>query len=285
MLLFHVGGFLVLYAVMRLQAYCRSIRGQSAVAGTFPSIPAISFITNTSGRTRAAKARMSYLVQMLGAEASDFLSRQPVSPAWRLIRASRVLVRRSAFLGRCDTLHPLCAAADLRCLHAVPGLAGIPRRSGAMSTPPRWNAQADHRGRSGGLASRDQEACTNGGGFFKPRRAPFENRGPVEFVQMISIFTLGAALTNVLAAWSATAPGLGDPVGDGRAVHPGVIVTYWRSTHLRVAGARAHRRQYGSKEVRFGIVASACRGDHHGRVCGAVNAMHDSFTALGGMIP
>ena len=133
---------------------------------------------------------------------------------------------------------------------------------------------------------------TNGGGFFNANAAhPFENPTALSnFVQMISIFVLGAALTNVF----------GRMVGNqrqGRAVLAvmgvlfiaGVIVTYW-------AEANGNSRTDGSlgltggnmegKEVRFGIVASSLFAViTTDASCGAVNAMHDSFTALGGMIP
>ena len=132
---------------------------------------------------------------------------------------------------------------------------------------------------------------TNGGGFFNANAAhPFENPTALSnFVQMISIFAIGAALTNVF----------GRMVGDQRqgwAVFAvmallflgGVIVTYWAEaggTHtLQALGLTGGNME--GKEVRFGIVASALFAViTTAASCGAVNAMHDSFTALGGMIP
>ena len=132
---------------------------------------------------------------------------------------------------------------------------------------------------------------TNGGGFFNANAAhPFENPTALSnFVQMVSIFALGAALTNVF----------GRMVGDERQgwailaamgvlFLAGVAVTYWaeaagtpRSTRSASTGGNME-----GKEVRFGIVASALFAViTTAASCGAVNAMHDSFTALGGMIP
>jgi K+-transporting ATPase ATPase A chain len=132
---------------------------------------------------------------------------------------------------------------------------------------------------------------TNGGGFFNANAShPFENPTPLSnFMQMISIFAIGAALTNVF----------GRLVGDQRqgwailAVMAvlflaGVGIAYWAEAHgndaftaLGLTGGNME-----GKEVRFGIVGSALFAViTTAASCGAVNAMHDSFTALGGMIP
>jgi K+-transporting ATPase ATPase A chain len=106
---------------------------------------------------------------------------------------------------------------------------------------------------------------------------------------MISIFTLGAALTNVF----------GRMVGNQRQgwailgvmgvlFISGVAVTYWAeangTTAMHALGLTGGNME--GKEVRFGIVASSLFAVvTTAASCGAVNAMHDSFTALGGMIP
>jgi len=132
---------------------------------------------------------------------------------------------------------------------------------------------------------------TNGGGFFNANAAhPFENPTALSnFVQIISIFALGAALTNVF----------GRMVGNQRQgwailsvmgvlFLAGVVVTYWAeangTTALHALGLSGGNME--GKEVRFGIVASSLFAViTTDASCGAVNAMHDSFTALGGMIP
>jgi potassium-transporting ATPase potassium-binding subunit len=132
---------------------------------------------------------------------------------------------------------------------------------------------------------------TNGGGFFNANAAhPFENPTALSnFVQMISIFAIGAALTNVF----------GRMVGNQRqgwailAVMAvlfiaGVTVCYSAEAHgndaFTAMGLTGGNME--GKEVRFGIVASALFAViTTAASCGAVNAMHDSFTALGGMIP
>src|SRR5246500_2624210 len=132
---------------------------------------------------------------------------------------------------------------------------------------------------------------TNGGGFFNANAAhPFENPTALSnFVQMISIFALGAALTNVFGrmvgnqrqGWAILAV-------MGVLFLAGVAVTYWaeaNSTNTLTALGLTGGNMEG-KEVRFGIVASSLFAViTTDASCGAVNAMHDSFTALGGMIP
>ena len=132
---------------------------------------------------------------------------------------------------------------------------------------------------------------TNGGGFFNANAAhPFENPTALSnFVQMISIFALGAALTNVFGrmvgnqrqGWAILAV-------MGVLFVAGVIVTYWAEANgtstLQALGLTGGNME--GKEVRFGIVASSLFAVvTTAASCGAVNAMHDSFTALGGMIP
>src|SRR6201982_2112004 len=132
---------------------------------------------------------------------------------------------------------------------------------------------------------------TNGGGFFNANAAhPFENPTALSnFVQMLSIFAIGAALTNVF----------GRMVGNQRQgwailsvmgvlYIAGVAITYWAEANgtatLEAMGLSGGNME--GKEVRFGIVASSLFAViTTAASCGAVNAMHDSFTALGGMIP
>jgi K+-transporting ATPase ATPase A chain len=132
---------------------------------------------------------------------------------------------------------------------------------------------------------------TNGGGFFNANSAhPFENPTALtNLMQMLSIFAIGAGLVYTF----------GKAVGDTRQgwtilaamailFLAGVTVTYWQEAagnpvlhQLGLAGGNME-----GKEVRFGIAASALFAVvTTAASCGAVNAMHDSFTALGGMIP
>jgi K+-transporting ATPase ATPase A chain len=132
---------------------------------------------------------------------------------------------------------------------------------------------------------------TNGGGFFNANAAhPFENPTPLaNFVQMLSIFAIGAALTNVFGrmvrnerqGWAILAV-------MGVLFIAGVLVAYWAEARgndaFSAMGLNGGNME--GKEVRFGIIASALFAViTTAASCGAVNAMHDSFTALGGMVP
>jgi K+-transporting ATPase ATPase A chain len=132
---------------------------------------------------------------------------------------------------------------------------------------------------------------TNGGGFFNANAAhPFENPTALSnFLQIILIFMIGASLTNVFGrmvgnqrqGWAILAV-------MGVLFIAGVTVCYWAeangTTALNALGLTGGNME--GKEVRFGIVASALFAVvTTAASCGAVNAMHDSFTALGGMIP
>jgi K+-transporting ATPase ATPase A chain len=133
---------------------------------------------------------------------------------------------------------------------------------------------------------------TNGGGFFNANSAhPYENPTVISnLIEMWAIFLIGAPLTYTF----------GRMVGDqrqgwailgamGAIFLAGVLVAYWAEAAgnplLTAAGVEPGGNMEG-KEVRFGIVNSALWAViTTAASCGAVNAMHDSFTALGGLVP
>src|ERR1700724_2016795 len=296
MLFFHVGGFLILYAVMRLQAVLPfNPAEQSAVAEDLSFNTAISFITNTNWQNYGGESTMSYLVQMLGLTHQNFLSAATgICLAVALIRG---FARASAQtvgnfwvdITRC-TLYVLLPICLLYALFLV--WQGIPQTLG-----PYIDAATLEGGKQtiavGPVASQVaiKMLGTNGGGFFNANAShPFENPTALSnFIQMLSIFVIGASLTNVF----------GRMVGDQRqgwavlAVMgvlflTGVTVCYWAEAHgndaLTALGLTGGNLE--GKEVRFGIVgASLFAVITTDASCGAINAMHDSFTALGGMIP
>jgi potassium-transporting ATPase potassium-binding subunit len=296
MLLFHVGGFLILYAVLRLQAILPfNPAGQSAVAEDLSFNTAISFITNTNWQNYGGESTMSYLVQMLGLTHQNFLSAATgIVLAVALIRG---FARASAQtvgnfwvdITRC-TLYILLPICLLYALFLV--WQGIPQTLG-----PYVEAGTLEGGKQtiavGPVASQVaiKMLGTNGGGFFNANAShPFENPTALSnFIQMLSIFVIGASLTNVF----------GRMIGDQRqgwavlAVMgvlfiAGVAVCYWAEAHgndaFTAIGLTGGNME--GKEVRFGIPASSLFAViTTAASCGAVNAMHDSFTALGGMVP
>jgi K+-transporting ATPase ATPase A chain len=296
MLLFHVGGFIILYAVMRLQAVLPfNPAEQSAVAPDLSFNTAISFITNTNWQNYGGESTMSYLVQMLGLTHQNFLSAATgIALAVALIRgfarsSMRTIGNFWVDVTRCTlyVLLPICVVYTLFLVWQ-----GIPQTLGAYVDATTLEG-AKQTIAVGPVASQVaiKMLGTNGGGFFNANAAhPFENPTALSnFVQMISIFALGAALTNVFGRM------VGNPRQGwailavmGTLFIAGVAVTYWAeasgTTGLHALGLTGGNME--GKEVRFGIVASSLFAViTTAASCGAVNAMHDSFTALGGMIP
>lgn len=296
MLLFHVGGFLVIYGLMRLQGFLPfNPAGQSAVAEDLSFNTAISFITNTNWQNYGGESTLSYLVQMVGLTHQNFLSAATgIVLAVALIRgfaraSMRTVGNFWVDVTRCTLyiLLPICMVYTLFLVWQ-----GIPQTLGDYVEATTLEG-AKQTIAVGPVASQVaiKMLGTNGGGFFNANAAhPFENPTALSnFVQMISIFALGAALTNVF----------GRMVGNQRqgwailAVMSvlflaGVIVTYWAeaSGTSTLQGLGLSGGNMEGKEVRFGIVASSLFAViTTAASCGAVNAMHDSFTALGGMIP
>src|SRR5271168_1624393 len=296
MLLFHVGGLLILYVLMRIQAVLPfNPAEQPAVAPDLSFNTAVSFITNTNWQNYGGESTMSYLVQMLGLTHQNYLSAATgIALAVALIRgfsrsSMRTIGNFWVDVTRCTlyVLLPICVVYAL-----VLVAMGIPQTLGAYVEATTLEG-AKQTIAVGPVASQIaiKMLGTNGGGFFNANAAhPFENPTALSnFVQMISIFTLGAALTNVFGrmvgnqrqGWTILAV-------MGVLFIAGVLVCYWAEAHgndaLNALGLTGGNME--GKEVRFGIIASSLfvviTTDAS---CGAVNAMHDSLTALGGMIP
>src|ERR1700736_5301770 len=297
MLFFHAGGFLILYALMRLQGAIPFFNpaDQSAVAEDLSFNTAISFITNPNWQNYGGESTLSYLVQMLGLTHQNFLSAATgIVLAVALIRgfaraSMRTIGNFWVDITRCTLylLIPICIPYALFLVWQ-----GMPQTLGPYVEATTLEGVKQTIA-VGPVASQVaiKMLGTNGGGFFNANAAhPFENPTALSnFVQMISIFALGAALTNVF----------GRMVGNQRQgwailsimgvlFLAGVIVTYWAeangTTALQALGLTGGNME--GKEVRFGIVASSLFAViTTAASCGAVNAMHDSFTALGGMIP
>jgi K+-transporting ATPase ATPase A chain len=296
MLLFHVGGFLIIYAVMRLQAVLPfNPADQSAVAPDLSFNTAISFITNTNWQNYGGESTLSYLVQMLGLTHQNFLSAATgIALAVALIRgfsrsSMRTIGNFWVDVTRCTlyVLMPICVVYTLFLVWQ-----GMPQTLGAYVDATTLEG-AKQTIAVGPVASQVaiKMLGTNGGGFFNANAAhPFENPTALSnFIQMISIFALGAALTNVFGrmvgnqrqGWAILAV-------MGVLFISGVAITYWAeangTTALQALGLTGGNME--GKEIRFGIVASSLFAViTTAASCGAVNAMHDSFTALGGMIP
>jgi K+-transporting ATPase ATPase A chain len=296
MLFFHVGGFLILYVLMRTQGLLPfNPAEQSAVTEDLSFNTAVSFVTNTNWQNYGGESTMSYLVQMAGLTHQNFLSGATgIVIAVALIRgfaraSARTIGNFWVDITRCTLyiLLPICIVFALFLVWQ-----GIPQTLGPYVDATTLEG-AKQTIAVGPVASQVAIKLlgTNGGGFFNANAAhPFENPNALSnFVQMISIFAIGAAMTNVFGrmvgnerqGWALLA-------AMGILFIAGVAVCYAAEaagTPLLDALGLTGGTMEG-KEVRFGIVGSALFAViTTAASCGAVNAMHDSFTALGGMIP
>jgi K+-transporting ATPase ATPase A chain len=296
MLLFHVGGFFILYTLMRVQGLLPfNPAGMTAVPEALSFNTAISFITNTNWQNYGGESTMSYLVQMLGLTHQNFLSAATgIVLAMVLIRGFARASAKSVGnfwidITRCTLyiLIPVCVPFALILVWQ-----GMPQTLGAYVDATTLEG-AKQTIAVGPVASQVaiKMLGTNGGGFFNANAAhPFENPTALSnLLQIISIFAIGAALTNVFGrmvgnqrqGWAILAV-------MGFLFLAGVIVCYWAEAAVNpnFAALGLDPANMEGKEVRFGIpLSSLFAVITTDASCGAVNAMHDSFTALGGMVP
>src|SRR3546814_52149 len=296
MLLFNLALLLFTYAVLRLQGVLPgNPRGFDAIGADGAFNTAISFTTNTNWQWYAGEATMSNLSQMLGLTIHNFLSAATgIAVAFALFRG--FARRETNALGNfwADvtrvTLYLLLPICIVYALFLIAN--GVPQTL-SSSVDATTLEGARQTIALGPVAS--QEAIkllgTNGGGFFNANSAhPFENPTALtNFVEMLSILAIGVGLTWCFGkAVGDTRQGWAILTAMGVLFLAGAAIAYWQEAagnpllhQLGVAGGNME-----GKEVRFGIAASALFAVvTTAASCGAVNAMHDSFTALGGLIP
>ena len=298
MLAFNLVGFLFLYAVLRLQDVLPlNPQGFAAVPDHLSFNTAISFVTNTNWQSYGGETTMSHFAQMAGLTVQNFLSAATgIALAVALIRG---FVRKSArgignFWADVTriTLYVLLPLSFVLALAFV--WQGVPQTfdASAAATTLEGGTQTIALGP---VAS--QEAIkmlgTNGGGFFNANSAhPFENPTPLSnFLQMVAIFAIGAALTNVFGRMTGDQrQGWALLAAMGIVFIAGVAAIYWAEAAgnpmLTALGLDPAMGNMEGKEVRFGLSGSALfAAITTAASCGAVNAMHASFTPLGGMVP
>ena len=298
MLAFNLVGFLFLYAVLRLQDVLPlNPQGFAAVPDHLSFNTAISFVTNTNWQSYGGETTMSHFAQMAGLTVQNFLSAATgITLAVALIRG---FVRKSArgignFWADVTriTLYVLLPLSFVLALAFV--WQGVPQTfdASAAATTLEGGTQTIALGP---VAS--QEAIkmlgTNGGGFFNANSAhPFENPTPLSnFLQMVAIFAIGAALTNVFGRMTGDQrQGWALLAAMGIVFIAGVAAIYWAEAAgnpmLTALGLDPAMGNMEGKEVRFGLSGSALfAAITTAASCGAVNAMHASFTPLGGMVP
>lgn len=296
LLLFNLAGFLLLYILQRFQGSLPfNPMGMSNVPADLAFNTTASFVTNTNWQNYGGESTMSYLTQMAGLTVQNFVSAATgVAIAIALIRAfSRKSMKTlGSFwvdLTRCTlyVLLPLCIVLTLAFVSL-----GVPQTIGAYAEATTLEG-AKQVIALGPVASQlaIKMLGTNGGGFFNANSAhPFENPDAISnMIQMVAIFAIGAALTNVFGrmvgnerqGWTIFA-------AMGILFVAGVAICYWAEAAgnplIHALGIDGGNME--GKETRFGIAMSALFAVvTTAASCGAVIAMHDSMMALGGMIP
>jgi K+-transporting ATPase ATPase A chain len=296
MLLFNAAGFVLVYAILRLQASLPfNPADMSAVPADLAFNTAVSFTTNTNWQNYGGESTMSYLSQMAALTTQNFVS--AATGIALLIALIRAFARASmqtvgnfwVDLTR-STLYVLLPLAILGALILV--WQGVPQNLGSYVDA--TTLEGGKQTLSQGPAASQiviKQLGTNGGGFWNANSSvPYENPTPLSnFVEVLYILLISAALTHTF----------GRMVKDERqgwALYAamsiiffvGVFVCYWAegTGNPQFAALGLDASNMEGKEVRFGITNSALWAVATTDASnGSVNAMHDSFTPLGGMVP
>jgi K+-transporting ATPase ATPase A chain len=306
-LLFSLAGVVLLYLLQRLQGVLPlNPEGFQAVSPDSAFNTAVSFGTNTNWQGYGGETSMGYLVQMAGLAVQNFVS----AAAGMAVLAAliRGFVRRSAqTIGNFwvdltrTVLYILLPLSLLLALLLVSQ--GVVQSFRPYREVPLLQAARDAEGRTvtvqtlpmGPAASQVaiKQLGTNGGGFFNVNSAhPFENPTPLSnFLELLAILLIPAALCHTF----------GRMVGDTRQgwallaamaliFIPLLLICYFcegqGNPHFARLGIAQAVGNLEGKEVRFGVANSALWAAATTAASnGSVNAMHDSFTPLGGMVP
>jgi potassium-transporting ATPase potassium-binding subunit len=325
MLLFSLVSCLFTYGILRLQHLLPlNPQGFGPMSPDLAFNTATSFTTNTNWQNYGGESTLSYLSQMVGLVIHNFASAAVgIALAAALVRgiarhsASTLgsfwvdLVRTTYYL-----LLPLCVVFAVFLVSQGMIQNFKPYTKARLLEPMKVgkkNAQGETlKGPDGKPLMEEQTITeqviaqgpvasqvaikmlgTNGGGYMNANAAhPFENPTPLSnFIQMLSIFAIGSGLTYYLGrmvknqahGWSVWAAMM--------TLFVAGVLLCWHSEaagnpiHQQLGVAAAGGNMEG-KEVRFGIFNSALFATvTTDASCGAVNAMHDSFTALGGFVP
>ena len=312
LLCFSLTGLLFTYTILRLQHLLPfNPQGFGPVSTDLAFNTAASFTTNTNWQNYAGESTLSYFSQMAGLTFHNFVSAAAgIAVAAALVRA---IARNSAnTIGNFwvdlirINLYLLVPASLLFALFLVSQgvIQNFKRYEKASLVDPVFIEKSVKDGAGGAETQTipqgpvaSQVAIkmigTNGGGFFNANAAhPYENPTPLSnFLQILSIFLIPSGLTYYLGrmvqkqqhgwvVWHAMA-----------ILFLAVFLVCWwaegvGNPRLHALGVDPTKGNMEGKEVRFGIFSSALFATvTTAASCGAVNAMHDSFTPLGGLIP
>jgi len=325
MLLFSLVGCVFTYAILRLQYFLSfNPQRFAGISPDLAFNTAVSFTTNTNWQNYAGESTLSYFSQMVALAFHNFVSAATgIAIAAALVRGIARhsittignfwvdLVRVTYYL-----LLPICLVFAVFLVSQGMIQNFKPYTKATLVEPMKVQLEKKNdkgetiKGPDGKAITEEQTVReqtivqgpmasqvaikmlgTNGGGYVNANAAhPFENPTPLSnFIQMLSIFAIGSGLTYYLGrmvknqkhGWTVWAAMVILFLG-------GVLLCWWAEAngnpihhHLGVAGGNME-----GKEVRFGIFDSALFATvTTDASCGAVNGMHDSFTALGGFVP
>jgi K+-transporting ATPase ATPase A chain len=306
LLSFSIFGFLILYLLQRLQGFLPLNPQGFGAAQVPPDLAfntATSFVTNTNWQAYSGESTMSYFVQMAGLAVQNFASAAAgIAVAVAVVRGFARQEKKTIGNFWVDstraTIYVLLPIAIIGALFFVSQ--GVVQNLGSYTEVTTVEG-AKQVIAQGPVASQEviKQLGTNGGGFFNANSShPFENPTPLSnLFQMFLIFVIPGALTYTF----------GKMVGDTRqgwAIFAAMAVMFLIGVFVcygfEQAGnpilaklgleTQATAGQSGGnmegKEVRFGIANSALFATvTTDASCGAVNAMHDSFTPIGGLVP
>lgn len=289
-------GFAYLYILLRTQQWLPlNPQGFGAMAPDLAFNTAVSFVTNTNWQFYSGENTLSYLSQMMGLAWHNYVSAGlGIAVAIAFIRGlARTNLR---------TLGNFWADLTRACLYVLLPISvlgglllvftGVPQNFHAYQ--PVVSLEGFKQQITGGpMASQEsiKELGTNGGGFIGQNSAsPNENPTPFsDLTEMWLLLVIAAALTYTFGRMvKDQRQGWALFVAMSVMFFGGLCVCYWAEAagnplvhQLGVLGANLE-----GKEVRFGAAASSLWAvATTATSCGAVNAMHDSFMALGGLIP
>ncbi|MBF4631524.1 potassium-transporting ATPase subunit KdpA [Clavibacter michiganensis subsp. phaseoli] len=292
-LAFSLTGVLVVYGMQRLQGFLPYALGLPAVPEGLSFNTAVSFVTNTNWQSYSPEATMGYTVQLAGLAVQNFVS-AAVGMAVAIALVRGFARTRSGTIGNMwvDLLRgSLRLLLPLSLVTAVVLIAGGVIQNFAGFQDVQTLAGGTQTIPGGPVAS--QEAIkmlgTNGGGFFNANSAhPFED--PTAWTSAFQVLLMLVIPFSLPRTF-------GRMVGDTRqgtaiaAVMATIfLVSFTALTIFELNGAGTAPMAAGAamegKEQRFGIIASTLFGSTSTLTStGAVNSMHDSYTALGGMMP
>lgn len=293
---------LVTYGIQRLQGILPlNPQNFGSVAPDLAFNTAVSFTTNTNWQAYTGESTMSYLTQMTGLAWHNFMS-AAVGIGIALALARGVTYRLHA--GAPKTLGnfwvDLTRATVYVLLPISIPVALLLVSQGVIQNFSSYIEITTLEGAKqtlamGPVASQEiiKELGTNGGGFFNANSAhPFESANALtNLIEMLLIAVIPAALTYSYGCMARDQKQGWVLFGAMALIFlVGVSVAYYSEAQgnpiMRGMAVDQGAGNWEGKEMRFGIANSALFATvTTATSCGAVNAMHDSFTALGGLVP